>query len=566
MTMKAIWYSLILLLYGSRVIAQWSSDPSVNTRVTNGGLLPQIITDGAGGAYIVYQDSPALLRQLWVQWLDRYGVVRFPDNGIRVSSEDRSQTPRYFLVSDNTGGVIIVFEDFQVIGEETFGAVYAQRIDSTGAKLWGEAGIEISPPADDKGPVSACSDGEHGVFVFWGEDADSSGAFELWAQRVSADGEPLWPGNGVVITEKFTSFNVSEDNPAVSDENGGAFILYADSTGRKLHHINAQSEFSWGASIDPRVGGNMVSDLRGGIIIAGMQFVSASESHVVAQRVDAHGQVLWGDQGVVITQKADNQTFRVEIAVDEWGNSLIVWRDRRTGRFEVYAQRLSAGGNPLWEPDGVALSEFDSQKSLNGNGIAPTPDGNNVYIWRDRRIEDGGLFGQRLDSAGLRLWGKNDIPISVRDHFQNEHKVISDLAGGAIVCWYEVGTGSGFGIFAQQVSRNGNLGEVLATSVSQPDESSMPTQYILHQSYPNPFNAGTIVKYEIPESKFVTLVIYDIKGNEVIALINEKQPPGAYQVNWNGKNQKGGDVASGIYFYQLRAGNFVQTKKTLLIR
>ncbi|MFQ5677290.1 MAG: hypothetical protein ACE5G1_15460, partial [bacterium] len=232
-----------LFLPLSTTLAQWAQDPSINTRVTNGGLLPQIISDGAGGAYIVYQDSPALQRQLWVQWLDKYGFVRFPDNGIQVSAADRNQTPYYFLVSDSTGGLIVVFQDFQVIGNETVGAVYAQRIDSTGVKLWGEAGVEVSSLADNKGPVSACSDGSHGVFVFWGEDADSSGVPELWGQRVNSTGELLWPDNGVVITEEFTSFNVAILNPAVSDDENGAFILYSDSSGTKLQRINSQGDF-----------------------------------------------------------------------------------------------------------------------------------------------------------------------------------------------------------------------------------------------------------------------------------------------------------------------------------
>ncbi len=236
---------IFFIIFANAVIAQWSTDPSENTRVTHGGLSPQIISDGNGGAYIVYEDSPALLRQLWVQRLDRYDYVRFPNNGIRVSSQERNQTPWYFLVSDSAGGVIVVFQDFHVIGEETFSAVYAQRIDSTGIKLWGDAGVEVSPLADEKTPVSACSDGDSGVFVFWGGDADSNKVSELWGQRVSASGKLAWQGRGIIITDEFTSFNVAIPNPAVSDGHSGAIILHSDSTGTRLKRISRHGESLW---------------------------------------------------------------------------------------------------------------------------------------------------------------------------------------------------------------------------------------------------------------------------------------------------------------------------------
>ncbi|MGH7450259.1 MAG: hypothetical protein ACRENG_02865 [bacterium] len=312
------------ILWTTVAIAQWSTDPSVNTRVTNGGLLPQIISDSHGGAYIVYQDSPALLRQIWVQRLDHYGYVRFPSNGIRVSSETRNQTPYYFLVSANAGGVIILFHDFQLIGNTTLSAVYAQRIDSSGTKLWGNAGVEISPPAHGKLPVSACSDGESGVFVFWGEDADSNKIPELWGQRVNASGKLAWLGKGIMITDQLTSLNVAIPNPAVSDGTRGVIVLYSDSTGTRLQRINQQGIFLWkdGTSIFP-VGRQMIEDGQGGAIIAGVRFVLDSTSYhftVEAQRVNSNGQIAWGNKGIVIADTVTQNT-QLYLAKDSFGGS-----------------------------------------------------------------------------------------------------------------------------------------------------------------------------------------------------------------------------------------------------
>jgi hypothetical protein len=573
--MKSIILIVTSFLTVTAAFTQWSNDPSINTRVTTGGLLPQIISDGNGGAYIVYQDSPALLRQLWVQRLDRYGYVRFPNNGIRISSADRNQTPTYFLVSDSVGGVIVVFHDFKPIGNNTIEAVYAQRLDSSGVKLWGDAGVEISPPTDDKSPVSACSDGEGGVFVFWGENFHNR-VSDLRVQRISASGKLVWPGNGILITDEFTSLSAPIPASAISDAKKGAIVLYSDSTGTRLQRIDQRGRFLWqdGIKIFP-VGRQMIEDGQGGAIIAGVRTVSDSTGYhftVGAQRVNSDGQVPWGNNGVVLTELADDLTRSVEFVLDKDKNSIFFWHDKRTGDFNIYAQKLNSEGEPEWVENGIQVSGFESTKTIFFSGIAPALPSGAIIIWSDRRIGEGGLFftdglfGQPLDSDGNRLWGDDDIAISTRNVRHNTHKIIPDCAGGAIVCWYEIGAGSGWGIFAQQVSRNGNLGEILTTSVSEPENFGVPNQYILHQSYPNPFNSSMIIQYQIPTHSFVQMKIFDTSGKEVIKLVNKEQALGKYTVRWNGKDENGGDLTSGLYFYQLQAGSFIKTKKALFMK
>jgi hypothetical protein len=88
-----------------------------------------------------------------------------------------------------------------------------------------------------------------------------------------------------------------------------------------------------------------------------------------------------------------------------------------------------------------------------------------------------------------------------------------------------------------------------------------PSRYNLKQNYPNPFNPSTTIKYQIPELSFVTLIVYDVLGNEVATLVNEEKPLGNYEVEFNAIN-----LPSGIYFYRLQAGNFVETKKMILMK
>jgi hypothetical protein len=83
----------------------------------------------------------------------------------------------------------------------------------------------------------------------------------------------------------------------------------------------------------------------------------------------------------------------------------------------------------------------------------------------------------------------------------------------------------------------------------------------LGQNYPNPFNPGTAISYQLPVNSFVTLIIYDVLGNEVAALVNEQKSAGTYEVEFNAS-----DFGSGVYFYTLRAGDYVATKKMILMK
>jgi Secretion system C-terminal sorting domain len=98
------------------------------------------------------------------------------------------------------------------------------------------------------------------------------------------------------------------------------------------------------------------------------------------------------------------------------------------------------------------------------------------------------------------------------------------------------------------------------TGVSD-EKEIIPTVYKLNQNYPNPFNPSTTIRYSIPKTSLVTLKVYDVLGREVAALVNEEKPLGTYQVNFDASS-----LASGIYFYKIQAGSFVETKKMILLK
>jgi Zn-dependent metalloprotease len=97
-------------------------------------------------------------------------------------------------------------------------------------------------------------------------------------------------------------------------------------------------------------------------------------------------------------------------------------------------------------------------------------------------------------------------------------------------------------------------------------DTRVPAKFDLSQNYPNPFNPSTTIKYALPKSTPVSMIVYDINGNKVAELVNNNQNAGTYSVTWNGKNDKGNSVASGIYYCKTIAGDYVKTNKMILMK
>ena len=106
----------------------------------------------------------------------------------------------------------------------------------------------------------------------------------------------------------------------------------------------------------------------------------------------------------------------------------------------------------------------------------------------------------------------------------------------------------------------------LVTYVADNEKPSISSGYQLFQNYPNPFNANTLIKYKLSKTFNVSLKIYDLLGREVATLVNAKQNQGFHSVHWDGTSDLGQIVASGIYLYEIQAGDFVEIKKMMYLR
>jgi hypothetical protein len=98
------------------------------------------------------------------------------------------------------------------------------------------------------------------------------------------------------------------------------------------------------------------------------------------------------------------------------------------------------------------------------------------------------------------------------------------------------------------------------------EEKHRPKEVSLYPNYPNPFNPTTTIRYELKQPSKVSLKIYNLLGQEVRALVNKQESNGIHSAVWDGKNNRGQTVGSGVYFYRLEAGDFVKTRKMVLVK
>ncbi|MBT7686783.1 MAG: T9SS type A sorting domain-containing protein [Candidatus Marinimicrobia bacterium] len=194
-------------------------------------------------------------------------------------------------------------------------------------------------------------------------------------------------------------------------------------------------------------------------------------------------------------------------------------------------------------------------------------------------------FNLSLDNHGLESVAENiNVKISPADTNSSmvsgyNYTSFSDIpAGGSMMSLTMLALKVGENVpdetpihFDVEILYEGNvfwegIGALLGTVGIDYDQTKPPTYYNLQQNYPNPFNPTTIISYALPEQSNVQLRVFDIRGQEITTLEQSDKPPGNYEVMWNGMNQQGNPVSTGVYFCRLEAGTFTQTIKMVYLR
>jgi hypothetical protein len=223
----------------------------------------------------------------------------------------------------------------------------------------------------------------------------------------------------------------------------------------------------------------------------------------------------------------------------------------------LVAYRDTAGGLELFYG---LIADFDADKRLmlrRYRGATPTA----IKIWTAAEIPGGapaapGWQKLKLEVADGKLWAYyNDNLLPGSPYMDTTYK--AGFFGGY---YFNMADQEKSTLFDDIIVRR------VVTSVDEGSTPNVLSRFALQQNYPNPFNPETRIAYQLPVGSFVSLVVHDLLGREIRTLVSEEKSSGSYTVTWNGKDELGNTVSAGVYLYTLKAGNFVESKKMILMK
>lgn len=428
--------------------------------------------DGAGGAIVVWEDYRGPISRVYAQRVNADGAVLWQADGIPILSTGAQTYPQ--IVSDGAGGAIVAWMDYRASSANS--DIYAQRIDGDGTPLWGTYGVPVCTAIYLQKYPCVVSDGAGGAIVAWEDFRAIGGTADIYAQRVSAEGQAQWTADGVVVCGAQLDQLAPWADP---DGAGGAVVVWNDfrdaENGVYAQRIDAAGAALWtadGIEMYAIVEGEqypwIVGDGAGGAVVAWTDS-RGGEKDVYAQRIGAAGAFEWDANSVPVCSAGGDQVNPV-IATDGAGGACVAWMDFRAGDWDVYAQRVSSGGTRMWTSTGVPVSEGSPDQGH--PVIVADGQGGAVIAWEGVDLAGGtsdNVYGQRLGSSGERLWphdGPMDgTPVCEEPLCQLLPRVVPDGAGGAIFAWMDFRSDN-WDIYAQRVRGSGGIVATLLRSSS----------------------------------------------------------------------------------------------------
>jgi len=559
MLMKSKALTILLVLTAFWVLpalGQWQINGIRIANVSSWQWAPQAIEDGEGGVIVCWEDSRNGTWDVYAQRVDSAGYLLWTEYGIPVADGPATQY-RPVMVSDGEGGAIIAWE------QPALSDVHAQRINGAGHRLWGEEGIVVCDAPDLQYQLAIDEDGFGGAVITWVDER--SGHTDVYVQRVNSAGECLWEDNGVQVCAEPTS----EFYPLViGDGTGGAIAAWED--GRDwakiyLQKVDAAGNRMWTQNGVPNCvdcitdflgdGYSMATDMQGGVIIFWKDFTdNRPRTDVYAGRVNSRGRIAWEPRGIPISVSPSYEGGPLVLSDSAFG-AVLAWTD---GRDSTFVQRLDSAGQKYWPEYGRPIYMDNAAVE----GLARTGPGEYAFVL-GRPLPDSSR-GLKFDTTGAVLWDSSGVAFVGEYHGSDSYVATADGKGGLVIGWDSFWDGY---VYAQRIYPNGKVGGDTTTVVEDYAESLYPLNFELLQNFPNPFNSKTTISFHIPiDHSDFTLKILNIRGQEVTKVNLGNLKSGYHTVTWNGKDQSGKEVSSGVYFYSIYSPSNTQVKKMVLLK
>jgi hypothetical protein len=359
----------MIIVLAASLQAQWSTDPN-NNLVVAIGWDPHIVSDSAGGCFITYNYDSFYPQKLAVERLDKYGYKPWGDKK-QILGELPEQWQAE-IIEDGEGGVIVSYQDNQVVGTDFTSRVRVQRVDSNGNFLWGQTGVRVTIEETNHSGQQLVSDGDGGCVIVW---ADWDGEFSV--NRINRFGERVWSDTGIVLPSTGTGLSI------IRAIDGNYYIQTST-----IYRINQNGQ------IINQFYGNMlgqpVPDPEGGIVLTGVTG-SINNRRLVAQRKDSLGNNLWQEPYVEIADSLHVNTMLSIIQNN--GYYFYGWMGTKNSNNEILQiQGIRNNGTKLFSQGSISLSNNPGETTC--IPIIPSDSGSCIFI----SSYVNGAFGQKIDS------------------------------------------------------------------------------------------------------------------------------------------------------------------------
>lgn len=548
---------------------------------------PVIDAIGGGGAVMIWTDQRNPSNQtIFAQRLAPTGAPLWTTNGVLVSDQPHALDPQ--IMSDGGGGAYAVWRDYRIMGYPGgLSSIWLQHIDAGGTAVWAPEGVSPCKSADQSG-ARLTSDGTGGVIVSWHEVAPR---VHIFAQRLSAEGERLWGDR------TYVSYAPGDQTyPApVSDGTGGVIIAWTDSRqGYSNYDIYAQRVLNNGLRDGPKgdITGT-VSSMGEGLGPLVVALVSTTGNKIIwvpPTTSDAEGHYVIPNVPPGYWQVAIFEPLGYDADVNP--QPIMLPPGQTVAVDFTLAQTVAENASRIkayWEHQfGVYVNHLgvaqESEEQLNGyiREVAEhyTPHFSvfkfmySFEQWLDvlQVEEDPPLVDLAraqvaalvLNLASLRVGQytavardgrtSGDVLTYVSTLLASEHS--SDLSHAMV---YASHVNNRVTIRAGAIPEGTILYRKGLETTNGARE--IPGSFALRDNYPNPFNPGTTIEYDLPRDAAVTVRVYGALGQEVASLVNQKMPAGVHRVHFDGSS-----LPSGVYLCRLQADDFIATKRLILVK
>jgi len=351
-------------IYGQNINSsgniQWSSDGVSICTASDYQYRSEICSDGKGVIIVTWEDLRSNSHDIYAQRINSSGHRQWKENGLiicKASGNHNDKLPQ--IIIDGVGGAFIIWEDWRTSSSD----IYGQHINSSGDFQWSSDGVPICTASDDQYGSEICSDGNGGIIVTWEDYRLYSRC--IYAQRINSTGYRQWKENGVPIC---TASEDNYNPQICSDGNGGAIITWSNLnhigygfvSNIRVQRVNSTGHIQWIANGTPiclisgsRWTPKILSDDSGGTFIFWVERRENRDGNIYGQRLNSTGDAQWSKDGVPICT-VNSYKSNPEICNDTNGGVIVTWVDHRNG-VDVYAQLVNSTGHIKWNYNGVPI-------------------------------------------------------------------------------------------------------------------------------------------------------------------------------------------------------------------